>query len=282
MTLHAGPLAPFDNGFADPIFGVVSNLDLNNLLEDWPHEPGAVKARKIIGNDGREKIQLRIDLGLMQMEVVGRPDGQRPFGFESLLDYHQARAREVEGRGGTYELDQADLLLLQQEGHQYYHRYLSMFQLREYPSVIRDTERNLGLFDFVSGHCDDEEFKWGAFEQYRPYVLMMKTRASASLELQKERSSRAIEIIEQGKQQIEQFYQGIGQAQWINTSTELGFLNEWLTELRENLPLSPLEIMERDLERAIAAEAYERAAELRDAIRKLSRKMPDESVDHGA
>jgi hypothetical protein len=261
---------------------VVSNLDLNNLLEDWPHEPGAVKARKIIGNDGREKIQLRIDLGLMQMEMTGRPDGQRPFGFESLLDYHHARAREVEGRGGTYELDQADLLLLQQEGHQYYHRYLSLFQLREYPGVIRDTERNLGLFDFVSGHCDDEEFKWGAFEQYRPYVLMMKTRASASLELQKERSSRAIEIIEQGKQQIEHFYQAIGQAQWINTSTELGFLNEWLVELRENLPLSPLEIMERDLERAIAAEAYERAAELRDAIRKLSRKLPDESVDHGA
>ena len=261
---------------------MVSNLDLNNLLEDWPHEPGAVKARKIIGNDGREKIQLRIDLGLIQMEVTGRPDGQRPFGFESLLDYHQARALEAEGRGGTYELDQADLLLLHQEGLQYYHRYLSLFQLREYPGVMRDTDRNLRLIDFVSAHCDDEDFKWGSFEQYRPYVLMMRTRASASLELQKERSSRAIEIIEEGKQQIEYFYQAIGQAQWINTSTELGFLNEWMDELRENLPLSPLEVMERDLERAIADEAYERAAELRDAIRKLSRKLPDESVDHGA
>ena len=220
-ALQAEPLPHFDNGFADPIFGAVTNLDLNNLLEDWPHEPGAVKARKIIGNDGREKIQLRIDLGLIQMEVTGRPDGQRPFGFESLLDYHQARAREAEGRGGAYELDQADLLLLQQEGHQYYHRYLSLFQLREYPSVIRDTERNLRLFDFVSGHCDDEEFKWGAFEQYRPYVLMMKTRASASLELQTEYWIRAIESIEQGKHQIGHFHQATDQAQWITSAPSL-------------------------------------------------------------
>ena len=260
----------------------MSNLDLNNLLEDWPHEPGAVKARRIVGNDGREKIQLRVDLGLIQMEVSGRPDGQRPFGFESLLDYHQSRAREAEERGQAYQLDQADLLLLQQEGVQYYHRYLSLFQLRDFGGVMRDTERNLRLFDFVSEHCDDEEAKWGGFEQFRPYVLMMNTRARASHELQKGLSARAIAVIEQGKQKIEAFYRAIGQAQWINSSTELGFLNEWLAEVRESVPLSPLEIMERDLQRAIADEAYERAAELRDAIRQLSRKLPDESVDHEA
>jgi protein-arginine kinase activator protein McsA len=33
--------------------------------------------------------------------------------------------------------------------------------------------------------------------------------------------------------------------------------------------MTPLQVMERDLERAIADEAYERAAELRDAIRSL-------------
>ena len=58
----------------------MSNLDLNNLLDGWSHEPGQVKARKIVGNDGREKLQLRIDLGVIQMEMQGRPDGERPFG----------------------------------------------------------------------------------------------------------------------------------------------------------------------------------------------------------
>ena len=72
------------------------SLDLNDLLRDWPHEPGQIKVRKILGSDGKEKIQLRIDLGLIQMEMHGRPDGQRPHGCESLLTYHQATAKEKE------------------------------------------------------------------------------------------------------------------------------------------------------------------------------------------
>ena len=115
----------------------VSNLDLNNLLDGWSHEPGQVKARKIAGNDGREKLQLRIDLGLIQMELQGRPDGERPFGYESLLQYHQSRASMALTRGTTYELVDSDLVGLQQEAVQYYHRYLSLFQLQDYPNVVR-------------------------------------------------------------------------------------------------------------------------------------------------
>ena len=59
------------------------NLDLDNILGDWPHEPGQIKVRKILGNDGLEKLQLRIDLGLIQMDVTGRPDGLKPHGFDS-------------------------------------------------------------------------------------------------------------------------------------------------------------------------------------------------------
>ena len=44
-------------------------------------------------------------------------------------------------------------------------------------------------------------------------------------------------------------------------------MNEWLEELQNKRPLSQLEIMQREMDRAIASEAYERAAELRDAIR---------------
>src|ERR1700733_7285014 len=50
----------------------IMSLDLNDLLRDWPHEPGQLKVRKIVGADGRDKLQLRIDLGLIQMETTGR------------------------------------------------------------------------------------------------------------------------------------------------------------------------------------------------------------------
>ena len=248
----------------------VSNLDLNNLLDGWSHEPGQVKARKIAGNDGREKLQLRIDLGVIQMELQGRPDGERPFGYESLLQYHQSRASMAQTRGTTYELGDIDLVGLQQEAVQYYHRYLSLFQLQDYPNVVRDTGRNLEVCDFVANHVREEEARW-AFEQFRPYIIMMNTRARASIEIQGGRVGQAIRVIESGIHQIESFYRSISQPEWIETSSELAFLKEWLSEVKANLPLSPLELMERDLERAIADEAYERAAELRDAIQKLSR-----------
>jgi hypothetical protein len=246
----------------------VSNLDLNNLLDGWPHEPGQVKARKILGRDGREKVQLRIDLGLIQMELNGRPDGQRPNGFESLLEYHESRAEIAKAAGQDYFLTESDVAGLQQEAMQYYHRYLSLFQLRDFENVIRDTARNLRVMDLLSAHYGEEEVRW-AVEQFRPYVVMMNTRAKASLELQRGRMEEAVKIIEQGRDEIVSFYQVNGHPEWVESSNELGFLNDWLKEVRAAVPMTPLQVMERDLERAIADEAYERAAELRDAIRSL-------------
>src|SRR5437868_13066399 len=94
------------------------SLDLNTILKDWPHEAGAIKVRKILGLDGREKLQLRIDLGMLQMEMSGRPDGRRPHNCESLLQYHQRRAATAEGRGDNYELSTEECNELQQEGIQ--------------------------------------------------------------------------------------------------------------------------------------------------------------------
>src|SRR5437660_10705734 len=126
------------------------SLDLNDLLREWPHEPGQLKVRKILGADGKEKLQLRIDLGVLQMEMTGRPDGQKPHGCESLLAYHQRRALEKSQAGEPYVLSAEECGELQQEGIQYYHRYISLFQLNDFAGVIRDTQRNLDLFKFVS------------------------------------------------------------------------------------------------------------------------------------
>src|SRR3954449_7947246 len=84
---------------------LIMSLDLNDLLRDWPHEPGVIKVRKILGSDGKEKIQLRIDLGLIQMETDGRPDGQEPHDCESLLEFHQARAKRAEKKSETFTLN---------------------------------------------------------------------------------------------------------------------------------------------------------------------------------
>ncbi len=240
------------------------NLDLNNLLDGWPHEPGQIRVRKILGNDGREKLQLRIDLGLIQMETTGRPDGQRPHGCESLLAWHKERAQDAESRGNPFALGSHDCGELQQEGIQYYHRYISLFQLGDFAAVIRDTQRNLELFAFVAKHVEKEELAF-SFDQFRAYVLMMNTRAKASVELERQDFAAAIRQIERGRDKILEALQDSPDA--AATNPEVQFLEEWLEELRTQRPLSKLERLEREMERAVAAESYERAAELRDAIR---------------
>jgi hypothetical protein len=227
-----------------------------------------IKVRKISGFDGRDKLQLRIDLGVLQMETTGRPDGQRPHGCESLLTYHQNRAELAEASGDTYELTPEECSELQQEGIQYYHRYISLFQLNEYAGVIRDTQRNLDLFSFVEEHSERDEVIWN-FQQFRPYVLMMNTRAKASIFLNEGKFAEAMREIEKGRDGIVEFFQRSNFPELAAKSSEIAFLEEWLEEVRAKRPLSKLEIMQREMESAIASELYERAAELRDAIKLL-------------
>jgi UvrB/uvrC motif len=244
------------------------SLDLNTILKDWPHQNRTIKVRKIIGLDGREKLQLRIDLGVLQMELSGRPDGVRPYGCESLLEYHQRRAARIEGKDGTYELTPEQCAELQQEGIQYYHRYLSLFQINDFAGVVRDTQRNLDLFDFVVGHTDRDELSW-TLQQFRPYVLMMHTRAKASILLGQNKFEEAMAEIERGRDVICEFFQKSNFPELASRSSEIHFLDEWLDEVRAKRPLSKLEKMEREMETAVAKELYERAAKLRDAIKQL-------------
>src|SRR6184192_1375088 len=244
------------------------SLDLNTILKDWPHENRAIKVRKVLGLDGRQKLQLRIDLGVLQMELTGRPDGNRPHGCESLLTYHQLRAARAAARSEDYELTPEQCAELQQEGIQYYHRYLSLFQINDFEGVVRDTQRNLDLFTFVSEHTDREEFSW-SLQQFRPYVLMMNTRAKASMLLGQGKFADAIAEIERGREAITEFLQQSNFPELVSKSSEIAFLEEWLEEVKAKRPLSKLEIMQREMQTAIAKELYERAAELRDAIKLL-------------
>ncbi len=202
------------------------------------------------------------------MEMTGRPDGVRPHGCESLLEYHQVRAGRAVQRGENYELTLEQCAELQQEGIQYYHRYLSLFQINDFAGVVRDTQRNLDLFDFVSEHTERDELSWN-LQQFRPYVLMMNTRAKASILLAQGKFPEAMREIQHGRDAIADFFERSNFPELAAKSSEIAFLDEWLSEVRAKRPLSKLEVMEKEMETAIAKELYERAAELRDAIRLL-------------
>jgi hypothetical protein len=247
------------------------SLDLNDLLRDWPHEPGQLKVRKILGSDGKEKIQLRIDLGVIQMEVTGRPDGTEPHDCESVLDWQRSRLERAQKKNEKYELSPDDMGELQAEGIQYYHRYIALFQLQDYLGVIRDTQRNLEMFEFVEKHAPNEELAWNVI-QFTPYVRMMNIRAKASLAIEREDFGEAVKLIEKGIDKIREFYNEHSNPETSEQSPEIQFLNEWLEEVRDKRPLTKIERMQREMDEAIKAEAYEKAAQLRDAIRAMNLK----------
>src|SRR5262245_26040359 len=78
-----------------------SAKDITPVLDGWDYEPGTINVRKIRGTDGVARLQMRLDLGLLQMELSGRPDGQKPHGCESLLEYYAVQLENHKDRNGT-------------------------------------------------------------------------------------------------------------------------------------------------------------------------------------
>jgi hypothetical protein len=248
------------------------NFDISTVLEQWDYKPGQVVVRKFTGQDGAEKIQLRVDLGLLQMNAKGRPDGKRPFGHASLLEYYQARLYKHlaahDGRDDGFELKPEDCAKLQLEALQYHHRYICLLQLGDYAGVERDAGRNLTVFHFVGEHAESEELAW-SLQQFQPQLMMILTRARAMQAMEANDYAAAIELVERGLEEIRAFYRERSKLDLLEQSGEMHSLETWLTEIRANRPLSIREKLEQSLSEAIQQEDYEKAAQMRDALRNL-------------
>ena len=86
---------------AEPESRRLPSKDITPVLKGWDYESGTINVRKINGVDGAPKLQMRLDLGLLQMEMNGRPDGVRPHGFESLLEYYENQIAEHKRLNGS-------------------------------------------------------------------------------------------------------------------------------------------------------------------------------------
>jgi UvrB/uvrC motif len=251
---------------------LIMNFDISPLLNEWEYQPGQIGVRQFKGKDGIQKIQLRVDLGVLQMNAHGRPDGKTPNGYESLLEYFEARLvkhrKAHDGEDDGFELGGEDCSRLQQEAIQYHHRYICLFQLRDHAGVIRDTRRNLRVFDLVENHAASEELAW-TLQQFRPQVLMMLARAEGSIAIESGNYSQAIAAVKSGLDQLREFYHKHGRLEMLDQSGEVQSLEVWLKELQAKRPLTRREKLEFALNEAIRREDYEEAAKVRDTLRSL-------------
>jgi protein-arginine kinase activator protein McsA len=248
------------------------SFDISHTLEQWDYQPGQVAVRRFVGKDGVEKIQLRLDLGLLQMNSEGRPDGKRPLGYESIYDYYQSRLyKHIVANGGNdtgFKLKPEDCAKLQFEALQYYQRHNCLWQLEDYAGVMRDTERNIAVCEFTQKHADSEELSW-TLQQFKPQLIMMHTRARATGTLRANEYPAAIQQIEEGIERIREFHREHSRNEPAEQSSEMLSLKTWLDEVRSHRPLTQREKLERDLNEAVNKEDYEKAAQVRDALRNL-------------
>lgn len=279
---------PLDQSLPDPTPDDGSgDKDITPMLAGWPYEPGTINVRRIMGVDGVPKLQMRLELGLLQMEVTGRPDGTRPYGFESLLEYHEHRLTEHKQKsGGTVQgfvLTGEQCQELREEASMYYQRYLSLFVIGDFPAVVRDTTRNLRVLDLCGKYAADEQDRL-VLEQYRPYIIMMRTRASASILYKDQKLHQALDTVKEGLQQIRDFFENFGHPEAFDQCEEAKVLKRFAREIRKKLPVGTLERLQRRLKKAVATEQYELAARLRDQIADHQRRTsaPSTSVEQPA
>jgi hypothetical protein len=247
-------------------------LDITEILNEWEYDPeNHIRILRL--KDGREILQVRQPLGIEQYELEGRPDGKHPFNKESVLqeyldrlEYHKLLFSSDE----TFHLTHNDFLLLQDEGMLYYARYLILYQIGDFERTSKDTEHNLKICELVDKFMDDDDFK-NELLQYRPYILRMNALANAMLQMQKKLKGVAKEILKSAIDFIQNIPNINTPTFKIEKSRALETLRTTLLEISDNA-FSEVEKLQIELEKAVELENYEKAAKIRDKIKKLKGK----------
>jgi len=241
---------------------MASPRDIDSLLRTWDFRPGEVTARLLKTRSGREVLQMRIDMGVVQMETDLRPDGQRPGGAETYYDY---LVGEVVREGDAFRLSKEQCTEADREFVQYYQRRLCWLSLREYRRAARDADHSLAFMDFVRAHSPDEEWTL-SHEQYRPFVLFHRVQAGALAALQEDGPASAIGEINTGLARFRDLFARYDATEQYADDELVKRLEEMRESVRQRYDVG--RTLDEQLAEAVRAENYELAARIRDQIRR--------------
>ncbi|MCH7728698.1 MAG: UvrB/UvrC motif-containing protein [Planctomycetes bacterium] len=230
---------------------------IDHILHNWEFDPHGVNARMLQGNDGRDVIQMRVDMGVLQLETGGRPDGTRPKGAETYYDYLLSRSMRS---GPEFVLDEEQCAEVDREFVQFYHRRICWLQLREFALAVRDADHTLALMDFCCKHSPDEQWTM-SHEQYRPFVLFHRTQAAA---LATSDAEAAINQINSGLEKMQDLFASLDAEYDFEDDEIVQRLIETREKLRERFAID--RTLREQLDDAVSCEHFELAAKLRDKL----------------
>ncbi len=235
--------------------------DLDDWLGPWKYESGKVNAKLISARDGRDVIHLRVELGILQLETKGRPDGLQPHGFPTFFAYLRHLADQA---GEDFTLDEEQCEAADQEFSQFYQRRVCWLMLHRFEDAITDADHTLAFMDFVKLHSPSEEYT-SAHERFRGFVVFQRTQAASALQVEMKKPDQAIDAVRQGLDQLRGFFAENELEDEMEENGMVRHLRRVESALREQYKIGAT--LREQLEKAIAEEDYEAAARLRDEIR---------------
>jgi hypothetical protein len=249
-------------------------LDLDELTLGWDCPPGDLRARMVIGRDGDELVQLRLDLGVMQMICTGRPDGLMVRGFPSCREFIEHELR-VDPDG----LSRADWQELQRELNQTNYRRLAFTTLAEdalgendalgttrYISfALRDSDECLTLLRLLEQHGPGEPS-----ESLRPTLVFDRARLLSQLRVVEGHFDDAIEQAEHGASTLERLLGELGYDEELREEDPgVQYLRDLGHQLRREYGVT--QTLREKLEDALEREDFETAARIRDQLQRQTR-----------
>lgn len=238
--------------------------NIDRILREWEFDPGEISVRLIDAGDGRELLQMRVELGLLQLEAEGRPDGKHPEGAETYFDYLLGLAIH---EGDDFQLSEEQCIEADRELVQFYHRRICWLVLREYRRAVRDADHSLTFMDLLQRISPSQEWTQ-SHEQYRPFILFHRTQAAALAELERSTPEAAVEEVNRGLDQLREFFDEQDAEEHFEEDDMVTRLVELRESLREQYHVG--QTLAEQLAEAVAKEQYELAAQIRDQIAQRS------------
>jgi hypothetical protein len=254
--------------------------DIDGILGDWPFDPES-HMRKVVGADGRERLQVRVCQGawngILQMELEGRPDHVRPHGFDFALDFHKdalRRHREARQTGDDFSLDSTACAEIFDESFKLYNRYVILLGLQDYERVLGDTERNMEAFRFVNRYAADQDDRM-RLERWWPYILRIHGTARAMIALRDGDAEGAREVVRETLRDIEDLPEVDAEEFGIELERARQTLGELEQTIGQTQGKSQADRLRDEMAKAVSAEHFREAARLRDQIQGLQSQKPE-------
>ena len=203
-------------------------------------------------------------MGVLQMEVVGRPDGETPHGRPTYLEWI---TEQTAGRTEPLVLTDQQRFEIDREFLQFYHRRICCLALRLFDRAVADADHTLALMDFVAANTPSSSGPL-SHEQYRPFVWFHRIQAAVMSALERSGPAAAVEELDLGLARLRRVFEAMESTEVFDENELVVQLLELKDSLRKEYRLGPS--LAEQLSEAVANEEYERAARLRDEIARRS------------